>query len=454
MNKDDLKKYSVIVNGGSGCLFQPMTDSYTYILTAKHLFFEKNEEGRGVEKVQYPDGTEIEVKRFIQTSEGWDEELIPFILIEGENYFPHKDENTDIAILKITPIIKGFDDICIIDDIELDGEFVLAGSPVPFRENPQGDRYTHYNIQSIITSANKSILAQVDPALNQNNIEGTSGGGVLKIDSNYILVAGIQSKMANGTNYQAGQIAFVPIKHFNEIVEYEENEGKLSKLYPPHLRKFDFLIDDCFTLEVDEIDEVKVSNARVTLRNKAYEITKSDITPIGIKDLFKERLLIDEKASSCLSHKALWISWLEFLVIMNLMKDENLNSDMLSDLFNSYRLKFLNIDDWTTSFRKTLRESDYIGLKEDSTVVVNTRCAPKTNRNLIIKKGNMPDIANVYDKRGFRTDRGIDPYTSFNFVHLDFFKSKCIIEKLDEYQDLNEIQLIEKIKIEYNELFN
>ena len=65
----------------------------------------------------------------------------------------------------------------------------------------------------------------------------------------------------------------------------------------------------------------------------------------------------------------------------------------------------------------------------------------------------MPDIANVYDKRGFRTDRGLDPYTSFNFVHLDFFKSKCIVEKLDEYENLSEAKLIEKIKSEYNELF-
>lgn len=40
MTPGKAKTYIVTVNGGSGCLFQPMTgaNEYTYILTAKHLF--------------------------------------------------------------------------------------------------------------------------------------------------------------------------------------------------------------------------------------------------------------------------------------------------------------------------------------------------------------------------------------------------------------------------------
>ena len=34
---DKLRFYSVKVNNGSGCLFQPETKDYSYILTAKHL---------------------------------------------------------------------------------------------------------------------------------------------------------------------------------------------------------------------------------------------------------------------------------------------------------------------------------------------------------------------------------------------------------------------------------
>lgn len=455
MNIDDLKKYSVIVENGSGCLFQPMDESYTYILTAKHLFIkEEKDKGQGKQEIQLPDGSDIKIKRFVKSGDNIKED-IPCTLKEGETYFPHKD--ADIAILKITPKIDGFENICPIEYTEIDScnEFLLNGYPTNFNTNDgEGEKYTNQAVQRIVSSNKFSITAQLRQSLDQNYIDGFSGGAIAKTDNSYIQLAGIQSKMANKSNYQPGQIAFVPIKHFNEIVEYEEYKGKLSKLLPPYMKKFDFLLDDCFALEVDAIDKPKAECIKMTLRNKAVAITKSDITPIGIKELFKNRLLINEKESSCLSHKKIWISWLEFLVIMNLMKYENINAEMLTDIFDTHRLKYSDAHDWTGIFRTDLLVSDYIGLKEDSIVFVNTRNAPKRTQHLLIPKGKMPiTIGRVYEKRGFQTDKGLDPYTSFNFVHLDYFKTKCIIEKLEEYQKLNEDELLIKLKCEYNELF-
>lgn len=449
MNKDDLKRYSVIVEGGSGCLFQPMTDAYTYVLTAKHLFFDKKTDEQGQDyNVQKTDGTNIEISRFIQIPIGWDEKVIPFELQEGETYFPHKD--ADIAILKIEPAIEGFEKISIEEIFKEPDKYELCGFPSNVRDTRD---YTTHKLENFISSNGYFHSARLFGTLRQDDIEGMSGCGILSIFNDNISIIGIQSKMGNQI-FPAGEIGFVQIKYFNEIVEYVDYKEKLSKLFPPYMKNFDFLLEDCFALEVDEIDETKIQGARTILRNKAFEITQSDITPIGIKEFFNERLLINEKELSCLSHKKVWISWLEFLVIMNMMKYEELNSDMLSELFNSYRLKFINTDDWTGIFRTDLLKSDYIGLKENSTVVVNTRNSPKTTMNLHFPKGRMIDIGVVYEKRGFRTDMGLDPYTSFNFVHLDFFKTKCIIEKLDQYKNLSEPELIEKIKSEYNELFS
>ena len=148
----------------------------------------------------------------------------------------------------------------------------------------------------------------------------------------------------------------------------------------------------------------------------------------------------------------IWIAWLEFLTIMNIVKYEIIDSKILSEIFNSYRLKFANVDDWTGLFRTDLLQSDYIGLQPDSTVIVSTRKPPK--RNYLIPKGKMINILNVYDKKGFKTNKGIDPYTSFNFVHLDYFKTECVLDKLEQYQNMNEEQLLEKLRQEYNGLFN
>jgi hypothetical protein len=220
------------------------------------------------------------------------------------------------------------------------------------------------------------------------------------------------------------------------------------------MSKFLFLVDECFRLDVDHIDEPMIEATRIALRNKAHEIANSDITPIGIKDLFRERLLVNENNTCDLSAKRIWISWLEFLVIMNVAKNEEICTDDLNLLFDSYRLKYSNIEDWTTIFRSELINSDYKGLKDGATVVVNTRNDPKANRNLYIPKGGMiRHIGKIYDKRGFKVDIGIDPCTSFSFVHLDFFKSQCIIQKLEQYQDMTEPELLQKLREEYHELF-
>lgn len=447
MNKDDLKAYSVIVGTGSGCLFQPMVDKYTYILTAKHLFFYEEDKGRGKEKFQFADGVKIDITRFVKTQTGWNEVPVDFTLTEGKTYFPHKE--ADAAILKISAI-EGFENIGIEETFTAPNSYELCGYPSNVRETRE---YTTHRLENFITSNGWFYSARLFNSLKQEDIEGMSGCGVLRLTNDNISIIGVQSKMGSQI-FPAGEIGFVQIGYFNDIVEYEGNNEKLSKLFPPYLRNFDFLLDDCFALEVDSIDETKIADTRTVLRNKAYKITQSEVTPIGIKELFKERLLICKDDASCLSHKKIWISWLEFLVIFNIAKNETIDNEALSNIFNSYRLKYANIDDWTSIFRTDLLTSDYIGLKDNSTVIVNTRGIPKTNKNLYIPKGKMINIVKVPDKRGFTTDKGIDPHTSFHFIHLDYFKTKCIIEKLDEYDKLNEIEIIEKFKSEYNELFN
>ncbi len=37
-----LPKFTVKVEGGSGCLFQPINDEYSYVLTAKHVITGNN----------------------------------------------------------------------------------------------------------------------------------------------------------------------------------------------------------------------------------------------------------------------------------------------------------------------------------------------------------------------------------------------------------------------------
>ncbi|WP_462265719.1 ABC-three component system protein [Mucilaginibacter sp.] len=451
MTTEQLKTYIVSLNDGSGCLFQPMAgaDTYTYILTAKHLFEGTKSDLNG-NQVAYntADGHVIPITRLVYQDGVWSEIVLNFVFKNGKNYFA--SSNADAAILKIN-FIPGFDEI-FQSNISVNAVgYGLYGYPQILAQSKAGEKSTEYAISRLISAGVQNQRAQlVSTTLAHPQIQGMSGGGIVKIIDDHISVIGIQSKVTHQM-LAGGQIDFVPVHYFNLIVTDPTNQGKLSALYPPFLHSFEFLRDDVFSLAVDVIDEENIAGARIILRNKAEQIVKSDITPQGIKELFEARLLIIEDETSCFSHKDIWIAWLEFLTILNIVKYDPIQKAMLSDIFNQYRLKYIDGQDWT-EVRNELVRSDYVGLKPDSTIFVSSKTPPKST--FYLKKGTMIDIAKPYDKRGFKTDNGIDPFTCFNFVHLEHFKEVCIIRKLDQYRNLNEQELLEKLKSEYHELFD
>jgi hypothetical protein len=452
MTDYELKLYNVIVMGGSGCLFQPATNSeFTYILTSRHLFETKEQDERGEEiSSPIPDGTSIEITRLVYTAGTFKEEPINFIIQRGSNFFAHR--SADACILKVA-FIEGFGKI-FQDDINsaLPNGYKLYGYPEAFRPNRAGKKDTAYEITGFNLPADYSYGAQLqNTTLNRQNVRGMSGGGILKKTETGVAIIGTQTEMANA-GFAGGQIYFTPISFYNEIVDNPVFASKLEKLSPPYLHNFSFLRTDSFVLDVDDFIAETITSARTVLLNQAQNIIDSDVTPSGIKELFQEKLLVIESDVECFTSKAIWIAWLEFLTILNIVKYDNINQAMLSDIFKDYRLKYINIKDWTDpKFREHIGNADYTGLKPDSNVFISSPVRPKYTCR--IPKGKIIDISKPYDRTGFRTDKGIDPFTSFNFIHLDYFKTKCIIEKVDNYRQLGEEKLLSKLKEEYHELF-
>lgn len=447
LTNDDLKRYSVIVEDGSGCLFQPMTEEYTYILTAKHLFYSEieNEQGQNI-KTKKRDGENIEILQMDYVNGIWVEKVIPFKLQPNENYFEHND--ADIAILKI-PYQEGFNQITVKDIFEQDNGFLLCGFPNTLRKEQEGERHKSIEVERFGPSNNYTRQAYLPVTFQKNDIDGFSGGGILKLNHEGIFIVGIQSKMAT-PQYASGEIGFVPMEYAKEIIE--QNSVKLSMLFPNTLLHFKFLRDKAFILDVDLFNIKDADDVRTTLLNKAQNIITSDITPFEIKQLFNRRLLMDEKNDDCLTLSSLWLAWFEFLTIMNLMKYDNISLNDLSNIFNRYCLKYVNTDDWTDeNVRKDYGKANYIGVLPNSTVIVSSKQPPKTTFRF--PKGKLIDISRPYDRFSFKVDKGLDPFTSFEFVHIEYFKIKCIVHKLEEYRGLSEPQIIDKLKEVYNDLF-
>jgi hypothetical protein len=442
MNIDKAREYVVIVNGGSGCLMHSMTDEYMYVLTAKHNINNNN----NLEKITY----------FIFRENNWVEKNLQIgLLTEGENYFPHLDK--DIAILKIQ-FLQDYKELYRLDCLAEDkNDFHLLGYPEIRRKgNPQNINEwfrRDNNLQINDPRNNGQFEAAIPGSPTINEVRGDSGGCLMKIINDKLYVAGIQNSMADA-NEQLGRVRFTTLNSFDEIIKlYPE---KLAPIFPCYLKSFSFLKNEAFNLYAGFADE-NIKYVKNYLKNKTQEVVTSPLTPIGIKKMFENRLLLFNQTDEVLQSKSVWVIWLEFLTILNILKNENCTEDNVKDVFNSIRLICSDSQrDWSEELTNIVY-SDYRELKKNGTVVIGISKPPADDETYILEK-KIPHIANAIkaekqelDRSLLRIDDGINfPLEDYRFIHIEYFKKQAIIKKHADYAEIeDDAILLEKLKTEY-----
>ncbi|MCO6359150.1 ABC-three component system protein [Roseivirga pacifica] len=444
MTTDQAREYTVIVNGGSGCFFQPADPETTYILTAKHNIINAGDQITDLTHFQNHNGQ-------------WEMFDIPFDnLVTGVNYFPHPGK--DIAIIKV-PRMEGFDALYKLTDLEGITEGLwLLGYPETRRnanpDNKEGWFRLDRGVSILGTTQQARREAQVPNNPGREEIIGHSGGCILKDAGNKLYLAGIQNSMAQAVGEQLGRIEFTPIQVFNEVIELYPDE--LSPIFPFYLLNFEFLQEEAFNLDAS-FNQQNIEYTKNFLRWKCEEVINNELTPIGIKNLFEERLLIDQNCSEELENKVVWLLWLEFLTILNISQDKIHTVEDLSGLFNNYRLLFSSAQhDWCYEIDKIMY-ADFKGLKKQGLVVVAMETPPADGESFIIDN-TIPQIANTRNSANrslLKIDDGVKhPFEDFKFVHIDFFKGKSIIKRHQEYAEINsDEELLIKLKQVYGEVF-
>lgn len=444
MTIDEAREYTVIVNGGSGCFFQPVDPETTYILTAKHNITNA--------------GDQITVLTHFQDHNGqWEMFDIPFDNLEtGINYFPHPDK--DIAIIKIQRL-SGLDLCFRLDDLDFERNgFSLLGYPKVRRDEYPNDKLRWYRpdeeIRVLDTLPYLLRGAQMTGNPSYEELVGQSGGGIVKIDGDKLKLAGILNKIPTQSE-QLGRIEFTPLDVFNEIIiQYED---RLSPLIPSYLSSFELLKDDAFQFDDDVLYNLDIPHVKQYLKFKSEEVINNNLTPLGIRDFFESRLLlIDPSREEELESRNIWIIWLEFLTVLNLVKNRIHALEDLSKLFENYRLLYSDTkEDWYNQIPKLLR-SDYKGLKPDGLVIVGVEKEPYTNNYVLDKKLIMIGDARKNQYGKLKIDDGIGfPFDAYKFVHINYFKKESIIKRYQEYVGCTEEnQLLIKLRTAYEELFN
>jgi len=421
------------VNNGSGCIFQPEDDAYSYILTAKHNIVNK----------------EItKLTRFILQDKAWKSKAIRRFTAKAE-LFPHPKK--DIAIIKI-PKIAGLDNIFRLDDFENDTTgYALCGYPDIRKTKEKND--TPYRIDTGVTilgtGNNQLREAQIPGNPNREEIVGQSGGAIVKLKDNALMLVGIQNKMMS-QDERLGRVEFTTLDSFDEIVKMYPND--LSPLSPVHFKSFKFLKDQVMRLEGCFYD---IGYTKRCLQDLTDDITRNPLTPQVIKNRLRERLLIHNENESSLYNKGLWVAWLELLIILRVIGIKPQSKQELDDIFNQYRIIYSSSkQDWSFFIQEILR-SDYKGLKENACIIVYNERKPG---KWLIGKGILQDISRKISKKEMTIDEGAyRPLDSYKHIHLSAFQQNCIVEKEEEFinfDNSNEEELFEKLKKEYECLIN
>jgi len=435
------KSLSVIVNNGSGILFQPLTDNFFYILTAKHNLQQK----QGDIYVDLPEGTAINIVRFILNDSSWSSLIIPFKLEKGTNYFPHKNLNVDAAILKVTyDQYEKFDiaGIHVSDDITIKGDAYLCGFPNDKR-HVSTDIQLHYASYKLSHNSNETDLLRsirLSEIQRQETVEGMSGGGVVRIQNNYFELIGVQSSMTRTLSDQ-NEIDVLPISLFDKIVD--DYDDALSYLLPSHMVNFDSAFKDVLTLkDANYTNFIGVMRMALTkklsqVNLKPLEIVKSEVAKL---------LLVSNENKLASNSKEFWICCLEYLLILSIILDKDINIEEFKNSLVTKRFLYSSSNATLSQIIPEILNSDFDGMEQNSSIIVSLKHLPGIPARRKVSNGVLNNICNTNNLTAqFQINQAENLSMIKEIIHIKAFEMDCIIAHEDTLSKYSMHQLTELI---------
>jgi hypothetical protein len=402
-----LRALTVKVNDGSGCLFQPLTMEYSYILTARHVI-----KGLSVENIKIEQRTGTE----------------PITLepIKPPYYDENEKTKDGAAIIKIKRI--DIEEILPVykKELKFNASHIYKLCGYPLKRRNDVDSYRSNDVELKDDKLDDFIEAEIQGRPPFKEVNGMYGGGIFRQSGSNIELIGIQSEMATkDENEILGRINFIPLNSFQELLE----KKGLSPLMPSYLACFSHLKDAIFPLNNLTLDNIPL---RDYLLNQVKSKLCESIFPHQVLKEYNESLLISGHSSANLFNKHLWITFLEFIVI-NLMKDSNneISIESINNYLSKNRFLFGISENWMHLI-KDIYKSNLKGLSKGGSIIISTD-KDKMPTVVSVPKTSIPNIAKVQrDDEKLQIDSGIDIYSDFGLFHIYKFQ-KDLLEKQFEY---------------------
>lgn len=428
--EEQLRYFAVKVNNGSGCIFQPDSKEYTYILTVKHNLEITNANEK---KVLMP---LQDIKIYRSNADG---DPISSIV----SYEVH--DTLDLALIVI-PYIGDSEMVLVHSNPIKDESIILYGYPsrLSQKEEKRENVRCFCDMQSEDKLGTEIRTEQGQHTWDINTQKamiGFSGCGVFAEINGTLVLKGIfpELKDPSGAN---NKLISIYISNFNSIAD---------KLGRKHLIPSDLLSFNSYSSKAFK----RVNpGLKGVFSPHVEQILNRGISPIAIAERNKEKLTLplSKNYSDSLSQSKLWEAWLELLTFLNIAIPELQD---LESCCNKVPLYFsANENHIKRLLRLFLSDNDLRSeIKRDSLIAFSS--VETSGGKEFLGKEEVKKIVASLDRPDFFNDRmmigNATQVPTFSCIHVDHFSTK--IDQID-VDDLQPNEILELIKQEITNILN
>ncbi|RBW68219.1 ABC-three component system protein [Bacillus taeanensis] len=420
---------------GSGCLFQPHTNDYSYVLTAKHCL-------EGKEDVpQEFNLKDIKIFQFNGDNE---------IQLKVLDYYLH--DSYDLAVIKIE-YIEEVPIILVSKPIE-NSNLGVYGFP-NILEDPDtkwmGQKLScslnfYHKIHKIIEFIPHTEISDVFNTTSET-IVGLSGSGIYIERNNRLYLTGIFTELKEGSGAYKSLLG-LGISLINELLK----EKGLPLLVPEEILSFEKYIGTAFNRNEGRIKPLLKRNAKQLL----------DLTPRNIIDRYNQKLYLPNNKfiEEELLNPILWEGWISLLTYYYMdttlipTKDRIDLTRAKEQVQHKVKMFFTPFNNLSECIME-LFVNNYDDLESNDIIVVNTKNSAPGRKSH--NKERTKKVLRHIDsgERDQLIEDGIDidnPEHSkdIEIIHIDLF-----LDKFAEFDDIENIpELEENLKNCIKEVFN
>lgn len=423
----------VIVENGSGVIINPAIGEFSYILTAKHVI--------GI----YEDNKIVDYKEF---------DNITVLTVDNEKIDLQSKivhENLDIAIL-ITKNRFEIDLLNIRGNISRNDDAIFLGFPDYRRNDINKIREFDGEIQGYDEN---TFVLRIKEKPNQNEVVGSSGGGVFKIIQDNIYLCGIESGMDGNAREFHGRVVCTHLEKFNELL----SNNDLPKIFPSLMTSFMQVKENIFQHFDNADDPSCFQFLKDSLQEYASTFSLNGPSPIEVTERLGTRLLVRNSPVENLFDQNLWIAFIEFMLIGSLIDNiKELNFEYIDQV--SKKRKFLytaNKGNWVHGL-EDIFSSDFRGLEKGGIIIISSN---DSRAKLSLSQRALDKIVNHIGRvnpKSLMVDTSIrNPAKEFKIFHLLGLHDNCVLnndEEFEKYYAGNEgfdvEEMIEKFKEFYS----